>query len=242
MKRFDPVNIVGYLLIGIGVLFFFDNLDLFNIDLSDMIFSFPTILIIIGGIILINTSGRSNFGVLLVSVGLLFHVVDYLNYPFGEFLSEYWPIIIIVIGLYTLFKKNDGGRGKYTEQDKEFTESTSEDFQDYIDEVSVFSSKKTIIKSQNFRGGKTFTLFASTQLDFYDCDIAQGEHELNITTIFGGTEIWIPEGFKIVVNVNSIFGGVDDKRYRKESSVSEETKGTLYITGLCLFGGCELKS
>lgn len=64
------------------------------------------------------------------------------------------------------------------------------------------------------------------------------ESVVNASSIFGGTEIYVPENVNIKIKSSSIFGGVSDKR--KNTSQDEKNK-TIYINATCIFGGVEIK-
>jgi hypothetical protein len=59
--------------------------------------------------------------------------------------------------------------------------------------------------------------------------------------MFGGSTIVVPADWDIKIDVVAVFGGFSDKRYK-----SKEIPGTsnkrLYIKGLVVFGGGEIKS
>jgi len=78
-------------------------------------------------------------------------------------------------------------------------------------------------------------------LDFHQASLAEGTNILDVTALFGGMEITVPRDWKVIVNVTSVFGGVDDKRVINVNQVYENNK-ILVIKGAAIFGGCELKT
>jgi len=72
-----------------------------------------------------------------------------------------------------------------------------------------------------------------------DCELAEGKNVIDVVTIFGGAKMLIPSDWKVHIEVVSIFGGFADKRRSFEySSANKE----LYITGIVIFGGGEIKN
>ena len=64
------------------------------------------------------------------------------------------------------------------------------------------------------------------------------ESIINVSSIFGGIEIYVPENVNVKIKSSSIFGGVNDKR----KNISEDEKNkTVYINATCIFGGVEIK-
>jgi predicted membrane protein len=103
----------------------------------------------------------------------------------------------------------------------------------------VFNSIHRVIISDNFRGGNITTLFGGTKLDLTQAKLAPGENVLELTTLFGGANIRVPQNWRVILNVTSIFGGFDDKRFGHYNN-EETSEGILIIKGVTLFGGGEL--
>ena len=63
-------------------------------------------------------------------------------------------------------------------------------------------------------------------------------------TIFGATEIFLPNDWEVIIKTTTIFGGFEDQRgKRRELDSDNEYQGkTLVIKGLVLFGSGEIKS
>lgn len=221
---------LGAILIIVGALLFLKNFhfDILNIN----IFSWPVILLVVGGIILSNHKD-SVFGLGLVIVGGIGIASNYFNISFGYILSEYWPFLLIVLGLYLIFRQNIH---KETD-DREFIDSP--DY--YLDLFSIFSEKTKKIKTDNFFGGKTTTMFGELIVDLTDCKIASGSIAIDTLTLFGSTEILIPTDWQVIIKTTTVFGGFEDKRSR--SIPNDENAGNIVIIkGLVLFGGGEIKS
>ena len=99
--------IIGFILLIVGVLFLLDNLNFLYFDVPHVIFSFPTILILIGILILVN-SERKGAGIILIIIGglwLLPRIFPWISINGGGIFS----ILIIALGIYILAKR----RGHY---------------------------------------------------------------------------------------------------------------------------------
>ncbi len=232
---------LGILLVALGALFIADNFDLLPYDIIDEIFRWQFILIIVGFIILFTS--KDNFlGFILIGIGGLFLMREYIDYSISDLIRDYWPVALIVMGLYILSKRGSHGK-KDSHGDGDEKPGIDEDKLeiDMIDSFEVFSGGTKKIRSNNFRGGKITSIFAGPEFDFYDCSLAEGTNILDITAVFGGIELVIPNDWNVIINVTSIFGGIDDKRkYISKSDGS--SKGTLIIKGFVLFGGGEIKN
>ncbi len=235
MKNNNSKMIAGVLLIIIGVFAFAGNLLGLPFHFTHYIFSIPSLLMIIGLFILLKHN-NSFSGVMLIGVGGLWFLSRYTNMPIKYYIAEYWPILLILLGIYLIFRKQDYQKHHCCTKNED--ENLDADF---IDDVSILSGGTKTINSQNFKGGKATAIFGGSTLDLYNANLAEGTNTLEVVAIFGGIEIIVPRDWKVIVNVTSIFGGVDDKRVINANQVYEANK-TLIIKGLALFGGCELKT
>jgi hypothetical protein len=95
--------------------------------------------------------------------------------------------------------------------------------------------------TRNFRGGETVSIFGGSVYDFTDCELAEGKNVLEVVNIFGGSKFIIPSHWSVHVEVVSIFGGFSDKR-RSGSGLPDLSSRELYIKGVAIFGGGEIKS
>lgn len=227
---------LGIFLIAIGFLWIADNFLFFDFNIGRLIFSWHSVFIIIG-LALLSNSRNNTLGVIFLVIGL-FGFLNYLS-PFNIHLRfrDYWPILLIIIGFIILSKKRSkpvmagihhGSR----------EEGKSTYYGDTIDESILFNSINRLINSENFRGGRISSIAGSTKINLYGAKLAPGESFLEITCVFGGCEIIVPKNWKVIVNVTSLFGGFDDKRYLTGDTVY--TEGVLIIKGTVLFGGGEI--
>lgn len=235
MKKNNSRMIAGILLIIIGVFAFAGNLLGLPFHFTYYIFSVPSLLMIIGLFILIKHD-NSFSGVMLIGVGGFWFLSRYTNLPIKHYIAEYWPILLILLGIYIIFRKHDYQKHNCCtkREDKSFNA-------DFIDDVSILSGGRKTINSQNFKGGKATAIFGGSTIDLYNANLAEGTNTLEVVAIFGGIEIIVPRDWKVIVSVTSIFGGIDDKRTINANQVYETNK-TLVIKGIALFGGCELKT
>jgi hypothetical protein len=110
---------------------------------------------------------------------------------------------------------------------------------DFIDEVSVLGGSNQKISSEAFRGGKVTSILGGNEIDFRTSKLAKGTHVLDVVSIFGGSTFIIPESWDVKLEVNSILGGVGDKRSTIPTGNSESL---LVIKGFAMFGGMEIKN
>ncbi len=118
-------TIIGVILIVLGGLLFLRNFNFFVWHIN--IFSWPVILLAMGVIILAKNK-HSGGGLTLVIIGILGLISKYSSLSFRHLISEYWPFLIIVFGIYLIFKRSSNSGLKTTEiidQDDYYLDSFS---------------------------------------------------------------------------------------------------------------------
>lgn len=240
MQTSNRRNWLGIILIALGILFFLDNFNFFWFDMRHIIFSWHSVFIIIGIVILINHK-NSIAGYIFLIIGLYGTARHTIPFFFDFDFSDLWPILLFVIGLWLILKKREPSPVHDAQFNSSSTSTQGTAFsQDILDEVCIFNSCNKIIHSDNFKGGRITTIFGGTKLDLTNVKMLTGENTLEITTIFGGCELRVPQGWKVLLNVTSVFGGFDDKRF-VPNDYTQSSEGILVIKGVTIFGGGELQ-
>lgn len=231
--------ISGIILIAVGLFLLLNKMDFFHYDFTYYVFKLPTILIIVGIIILINNYKKIT-GYVFLAIGTLWHIADNYHLSFWDMVLDYWPIIFLIMGLNILFKKEK----KHSEYEKLKSDgcnmSQTDSSDDYINSNVVFSGSKIVSTANNFQGGKLTTIFGGTEINLIHAKTKEKYMILDTTTMFGGCEIMVPKEWNVIVKVTPIFGGVDDKKFGFAIPNQEEAP-TLEIKGTVAFGGCEIK-
>ena len=141
------------------------------------------------------------------------------------------PAILIIIGVSLIFK--DAFGSKINEEIKKLNESKTKDG----GYCATFSGQNIKFDGEKFNGTDLNAVFGGIKCDLRNA-IIENDVVINTSSIFGGTEIYIPENVKVKVKSTSIFGGVDEK---KQNKIENTDAHTIYINATCLFGGVEIK-
>ena len=138
------------------------------------------------------------------------------------------PLIIALIGfkmIFSSFKNNKTYKKiKYiSRQGKDFQHGTA-----------VFCGTELDFNGVVFEGADLAAVFGGI-----DCDLSKAIIEndcvINVSCVFGGVDILVPDNVKIVTNTSCVFGGVDVMKS------NDSGKHTIYIDGACIFGGIDIK-
>ena len=141
-------------------------------------------------------------------------------------LRDWWPLILVAIGVSMLMKKRH----------HVFNRDTVSLDEDYIDEVSIFGGTKKKISAQ-----KITTVFGGSEINFLDTQLSNEENIIDVFCMFGGSALLVPADWTVVVESFIIFGEYADKRPLM-SNVSQDPTKVLRIKGFVMFGGGEIKS
>jgi predicted membrane protein len=223
--------IIGVILVIAGLFLVVRNTGFFPEFIDDVIFSWPMLLVTIGVVITLSSSGSRTSGIILMAVGAFFLIPIIFRETFHMY-NMFWPSIFIIIGVIFIFSKRKGW-GQMT--------SSGTVGDDYIDFVHVFSGGERQIVSDNFRGGKVSAVFGGSEIDLTKARLAPGVSVLEIACVFGGTTIIVPDEWNVKIEVTPVLGGFGDSRKLHPGRTIDTTK-QLIIKGAVIFGGGEVKS
>ncbi len=216
-------SIVGIVIILIGLCYLFDTMGL--IDADDIFGTYwPLILILFGGIMLLDRSTRNSFGVVLVILGIFYQVKMFGWFFEGvDIWNLVWPAIIIIVGFWFIFPKK---KQSYSI--------------DALNHTVLFSGADIINTSQNFCGGELTAIFGGLDVDLRQTTISSNETiVIDAFTAFGGIDIKVPQDWRVEMRGFPLFGGWDNKR--SANKVGAEVTQVVIVKCLILFGGISIK-
>ena len=229
----DKRVLLGGILIVLGGLFLLNTMNVLDFRFTNVVFSWPFIMLVIGLFVLVNTEKKFLGGV-LSGIGVLFllpRIFPQIDYDGGIII----PLFLIILGTYIIIRKRKADPGNI------FNSDSSRVNKDKIDDVSIFGGGTKIISSNNFQGGNITAIFGGSEINLINCQLAEGDNILDVLCVFGGTTIILPKEWNVVINVTSILGGFSNKAIRNPSIVIDQSR-TLHIKGLAMFGGGEVKT
>ncbi len=182
------------------------------------------------------------WGFLLVGLGVIF-LLDKLDViDFGDFVSTFWPVVLIVIGIKLVLSKN---RDAPSESEQPLTISDQ-----HIKYSKVYGDVKLHIDSQDFNGGSISTVVGEIDLDLAKSNITAGEKILNLSGVIGEISVILPKTLEVSVKANATIGDIkildikDDgffinRTYHSEGY--ETAKKKLYISVSQVIGDIEIR-
>lgn len=138
------------------------------------------------------------------------------------------PVILVILGLSLMFKENLDDKIA----DSLRNVSKKSDGKEYC---ATFSSQSLSFDGEVFKGSTLTAVFGEIKCDLRNAKIDE-DVMIRVSTIFGGSTLYIPKNVNVVITSNAIFGGVNGKNRKLD-----ENKRTIFISATCLFGGVEIK-
>ena len=194
--------VIGVILVIAGLFLIIRNTGFFPNFLDDIIFSWPMLLVAVGLVITVGSSGGRTSGVIVMAVGAFFLIPIIFRETFHVY-NMFWPSIFIIVGIIFIFARRQSWGG---------ISSTTQTGDDFVDYVNIFSGGERQIVSENFRGGKITAIFGGNELDLTKAKLASGTNVLEIACVFGGTTIIVPDDWYVKIEVTPILGGFGDSR------------------------------
>ncbi|MFK7952175.1 MAG: DUF5668 domain-containing protein [Ekhidna sp.] len=213
---------LGIFLVGLGSYFLLRNLDLIPSFIPYYLFGWETIMILVGGSMVV-TGRREGFVFLLI--GSLFLAPEIFDIPRIR-MRDWWPVILIAIGISIFLKRRGMNAPRIGEVDDDFFETTS-----------IFGGSEKSFTSKNFKGGKMTAVFGGAEVHLDNAELAPEGATIDCFCMFGGHEIYVPNDWTVVNESFVIFGGFSDSR---PNTIKDENK-VLRIKGSVIFGGADVK-
>lgn len=226
--------ITGLLIVGVGVVILMKQMGM---HLPNWILSWKTLLIAIGITHLIKHNFKGMAGYVLILIGTVFLFNDI--FPLGINAKFIWPVVIIGFGILVISKTVFGEKKNisFIGDEKSFYEVDSED---YIKAESFFGGVTKNVVSKNFKGASVSSVFGGTELNLMQTDFEK-KAVIDLNCVFGGASLIIPSDWKVVSDLTSVFGGIEDKRSVSSLNMENDSK-VLILKGKCIFGGVEIDS
>lgn len=165
---------------------------------------------------------------LLIGVALLLACQNILDFELIWKLA--FPTILVIMGVSIIFKDVLGG--KINDEIKKLNE-TRDGENKYC---ATFSGQTVNFDGEKFTGADLTAVFGGVKCDLRNA-IIDKDAVINVSSTFGGIEIYVPSNVKIKIKSTSLFGGIENKANTK----ADENSHIIYINGTVIFGGVEIK-
>ena len=229
LRRSVPGQVIlGVFVIGLGVLFLLDNLNIF--DFHRAISFWPAVLILMGVVKLLDTQSRNGIlmGVVFTGLGvsMVLHQLGWLNLDWSTLL----PLMAIGAGAVMVFRSLTGRRTV------ESAMKVDDGSDSVVEATAVLGGFERRVTSQNFRGGEVTAVMGGCELDLRKSSI-EGEAVINVFVAMGGITLKVPPDWTVILHGTPIMGGFDEKTIAPPNDSKR-----LIIKGYAIMGGVEVRN
>lgn len=225
MKKVSSI-IWGIVLVAAGTLFALNAANITNIDI--FFDGWWTLFIIVPCAVGLFTEREKTGNIIGIAIGvfLLLCCQDVLS--FGMLWKLLVPAIIVIIGLKMVFT------GLFGNKANEIISKMKANGDEPKVGCATFSGCNLNYDNEVFEGAELTATFGGVKCDLRNA-IIEKDCAIQVSAIFGGIDILVPDNINVKVSSNSIFGGFSNK-----TSVHSNAP-TIYVSGTCMFGGVEIK-
>lgn len=209
--------IIGVFVAVLGVLLTLDNLGF--PAAGEALRYWPVVLIALGALKL--TSGTNpTFGIVLVVAGTwaLAYNLRWLRFT----IFDLWPLILIGAGVVMVGQAFGWRIPRSTDSDGTI--------------VAILTNRKVPF-DRDFTGARINAFMGGCELDLSRADIAHSPAVIDIFVMWGGVEIYVPDGWEVVGELTPVMAGLEIK---VRSAARSDRR--LVIRGFALMAGVEVKS
>jgi hypothetical protein len=227
-NRASSQVVLGLLVVGMGVLFLLDNLDILNF--RHAIGFWPLVFIVVGCAALFGNGPRSGnyMGGVLIAIGLLM-ILGRMGYFYISW-GTLWPLVMIALGGLVLYRSLGPGRVARP------AAMAGAGPDNVVDIVAVLGGFERRVSAPDFRGGEITAVMGGCALDLREASIVK-EAVINVFTIWGGINIKVPPDWTVVLNGTPLMGGFSEK-----TVTPPDGSKRLVITGYAIMGGVEVRN
>lgn len=225
MKKVSSI-IWGIVLVAAGTLFALNAANITNINI--FFDGWWTLFIIVPCAVGLFTEREKTGNIIGIAIGvfLLLCCRDVLS--FGMLWKLLVPAIIVIIGLKMVFT------GLFGNKANEILAKMKQDGGEPKVGCATFSGCNLNYDNEVFEGAELTATFGGVKCDLRNA-IIEKDCAIQVSAIFGGIDIFVPDNINVKVSSNSIFGGMSNK------TAAHPNAPTIYISGTCMFGGVEIK-
>lgn len=186
----------------------------------------PAVFVLLGAWALLRSEFRNLTGpVMIIAIAGTF-LLRNLGLVSDGSIGTWWPLFVVLFGLLVVVSRSRRRRRvQLTGVDGEVTG------------VAIFGDSRRRFTGDQFGGGELVSVFGDVDVDLRDVGRQLVPAIIETVTVFGDTELTVPEEWSVRFEVVSLFGSAHDTRTDAKSSGDPD----LIVTGIALFGDVEVR-
>jgi predicted membrane protein len=224
-SRITGRMILGFAVMFLGILWTLDNLDL--VESEPILEWWPVVVLAVGVAKLLGIATRRHlpWGIVFTLAGswLLAANLDLVHTR----LWDLWPVALVLLG-FALLSRSMSRQAPVAVDDHSAV----------IHTFAMWSGVTRKVLSHNFQGGDLTAVMGGAEIDLRGARTVPGGAVLDLFVWWGGIDLTVPEGWRVVNEATVLMGGIEDK----SKVPPPEERNTVILRGLVVMGGVDIKN
>jgi predicted membrane protein len=216
----------GIILVVVGLLWALNALNVTEIDL--FFDGWWTLFIIVPCVVGLFTERDKTGNIIGILIGVFLLLCAQNVWSWSLLWELLVPMILVIVGVKMVIGAIRGNKAN------EVLKKQKEEGKTPRTACAVFSGGDMAVDGDVFDGAELTAVFGGVKCDLRKAVI---DHDcaIEVSAVFGGIDILVPDHINVRVNSAGLFGGISNK------TPARKDVPTLYISGICLFGGVDIK-
>lgn len=233
----------GLILLVLGVLWTLDNTGILD---ADQILRWWPLALMLFGILKITGVGvvrRPVAGTVFLLIGAMFALDHFALWSWD--VGDLWPLFLIALGGLIMWRSVRGPGGSlrgglevHVLGPERRADQGGPPDADTFSCLAVWSGVDRKATSQALRGGDFTAVMGGGELDLRGAKPVEQGAEIEVLVVMGGLDVFVPEDWTVVNDVQVVMGAVEDSR---KIGVPPGPR-TLMLKGFVMMGGVEIKN
>ena len=158
-------------------------------------------------------SGSLSFGIVLILFGVLLLLDQMGIMDFGDVISTFWPLILILIGIKMIFfpgsRSRDASDASCVDAERaDVANDRILDEEKTAHHSRVIGDIRTQIDAKDFAGAKYSVTFGDVDIDASEMGISSGQRTLYVNTTFGDIRLHLLQSVPCLIRATCTAGDV----------------------------------
>jgi predicted membrane protein len=169
-----------------------------------------------------------SWGLIIIVIGVLFLLDNLRVLDFGDVVSDYWPLILVIVGLrMILFRKRadetpeQPSGASYIGPPSSGSGNSSREQR--ISESKLIGDTTLKVTSDDFLGGNVSSFIGDDYLDLSEVSVKTGEKVVHLSGFIGDVKINAPKKVPFMLTANATIGDIRIFENKYEGLVQSKT-------------------
>lgn len=152
-----------------------------------------------------SDGGRMTWGLIIIALGVLLLLDNLGELDFGDFISTYWPAILVLVGLRMIVFPRPS---KVAPSSATIDSSSATSSQQQFSESRIFGDISLKMTGDDFMGGHASSFIGDQHLDLSEVAVKSGEKVVHVSGFIGDVRISAPKKVPFMMTANTTLGDI----------------------------------